>query len=671
MIRFKKNNFQLQTYRLVVILFIAFFISLTLWPSVNSAPLKANYWLGWSITDSQAVQLAKWDLLILDMETQINSRSQLQKIKKLNPNIKILAYITSQEIRKDALYGNSIMRKKLVSGIYNDWYLTDFDDNRITFWPGTYMLNPADTCPNQGGKRFNEYLAGFVVNEIFSTGLWDGIFYDNAWGSLTWLTGNKVDFNKDGKSDSNIDLHWQNGFKFLFNETRRLSGDNFIVMGNGNSSDYVNELNGIMLENFASDNLSWKQSMQIYNYYENGSQTPKTMVINANTNNTGNKNDYKKMRFGLASALMGGGYSSFDHGSADHAQTWWYDEYDVDLGKPVGKAVSANNYQNWQEDVWRRNYSNGLALVNSTYASSNVDLGGEYEKIGGKQDIKINDGSIVENVSLSGRDGLLMLKSLQAETIDNVAFTNGDFLRFFDMHGNKVRNGLFAYDESLPGGAKIFKGDLDGKGKNEKITVEDWRFQIFNNKGERWYNYFPFGGNYTGEMNLAVGRLFGDKDSEILVAAEKGGYIVMYNYHGYTMQAGFYPFGFADRSGFNLAIGNLDGGKASEVIIGVVRGSTNEVLIYDHRLDKLKNRFAVGWGASQTRVASGDVNGDGVDEVIVGLSVPGKSVVKVFDINGKKLSEFIVPSTFGNNQIDVESVDINFDGRDDVVVMTK
>jgi hypothetical protein len=62
-------------------------------------PRRANYFLHWQIDGATAKELSKWDLLVLDMETQVTSRTWLQKIREWNPNIKILAYITPQEIK--------------------------------------------------------------------------------------------------------------------------------------------------------------------------------------------------------------------------------------------------------------------------------------------------------------------------------------------------------------------------------------------------------------------------------------------------------------------------------------------------------------------------------------------------------------------------------------------
>ena len=109
---------------------------------------------------------------------------------------------------------------------------------------------------------------------------------------------------------------------------------------------------------------------------------PQIYVFNANTGNTGKSDNYRRMRFGLASSLVAGDvYFSFDYGSKDHAQVWWYDEYNVKLGDPTSDPAALNGGSKYTKDVWRRDYTHGLALVNATEQSQEVDLGGDYEKL--------------------------------------------------------------------------------------------------------------------------------------------------------------------------------------------------------------------------------------------------------------------------------------------------
>ena len=60
--------------------------------AVRVAPRRANYFLGWDIPISKVAELAQWDLLILDMETQVSSLAALKKIKELLVSHAILLF---------------------------------------------------------------------------------------------------------------------------------------------------------------------------------------------------------------------------------------------------------------------------------------------------------------------------------------------------------------------------------------------------------------------------------------------------------------------------------------------------------------------------------------------------------------------------------------------------
>ncbi len=647
-----------------------------LFPRISSAlrvsPRRANYFLGWEIPSAKVQELAKWDLLILDMETQVNSLANLRKIKELNPEIIILAYITPQEIKADAATSYSIMRRKLVSGISPNWYLTDTSNNKKTFWPGTWMLNVADNAPQVNGVRFNQYLAQFVSKEILSTGVWDGVFYDNAWADVKWVAGDNADLNKDGLQDTDIDAHWREGMRSIYLETRRLVGLKFIIMGNATTDVYKNDLNGIMLESFPS--MGWKETMRVYAANQQGSAQPRFMVINANTGNKGNSQSFQKFRFGLASTLLLDGHYSFDMGDQTHNETWWYDEYDVELGQPLGGPLSLNNKPKFEEDVWRREYENGIAVVNATGVSQDIDLGGEYEKITGLQDKNINNGAIVSQLNLSAKDGVVMLRTFQ--TLKNIVFGNGNFIRFFDIKGNRSRNGLFIYEEGAAGGAKIYRGDLDGDSTEEKIVVSGQKVQIFNSLGQIWFEGFPFAGNYKGELNIAVGKLAGQNTKSIVVSQNKGGQVVIYNYHGRVVRENIFPLGKNYKAGLSVAVAEdvaASADKNGQIVVGVGNGNRPEVVIYNNNLSKINKRFFVDIYRlkGELNVAVGDLNGDRFKEIIVAFDAGKSKQIKIYNLAGKLLSQFKVSTSFATGPVSVGAVDVDFDGKDEVVLMNK
>ncbi len=646
--------------------------------TVNDYPRMANLYLYSPIRQSDVPLLAKWDVLILHMLAQQNSAEQIRQIRQINPNIKILVYITSQEfpINKHAEWDTNPngLFKRLLRGITDEMWLRDNDGAHVVFWDTAWMLNVTDFPGN--GKKWNDYLSDFVVNELLSSGLWDGVFYDNTWSNISWLNGGAIDANRDGQNDkaASLDSAWQAGMSKLFKLTREKYNKPLIIVGNGDRG-YYSDINGIYFENFSTNSyLSWEEKMRLYGLSSNTSREPQVAILgNTSADTAKAQADFSKMRFGLASSLLEDGYYSYDAGSNSHAEKWWYDEYNVNLGEPMGEATSMSGNDNYVKDVWRREFTNGLAVVNSLAEEKEVDLGGEFEKLIGTQDSKVNDGGIVSKIKLAAKDGLLMLKTYQ--TVKDLVFVNGSFVRFVDYLGQRVRNGFFAYDSKYPGGARVYSADIDGVGDDETIVASGAKFEIFNSSGERWFNDYPFGGNFEGDIRISVNKLFEKQlQDQIVIAPSFGEKIIMYNYHGAVMQGGYTPFDPTKYvGGFSVAAALLDGpGKPGSVVVGVGKGKPAEVLIYDNRISQLKKRF---YPYEKTfkgglYVATGDVTGDNRDEIIVSAVSGTDKSIKVFDGNGKKLSEFKPSGLFGSAGTMVGTVDINFDGKMDIAVIS-
>jgi hypothetical protein len=131
--------------------------------------------------------------------------------------------------------------------------------------------------------------------------------------------------------------------------------------------------------------------------------------------------DYAAFRFSLGTALMGDGFLAVSiNGNYNTAGVAWFDEYNVNLGTASQVAatsassvyqagVQAGNYQN--SGVWRRDFQNGIALVNSTTSAKTITLGGTFHKLVGTQDSAINNGDAVTSVTINAEDGLVLCKS--------------------------------------------------------------------------------------------------------------------------------------------------------------------------------------------------------------------------------------------------------------------
>jgi Hypothetical glycosyl hydrolase family 15 len=136
--------------------------------------------------------------------------------------------------------------------------------------------------------------------------------------------------------------------------------------------------------------------------------SPKLAIFNQ----WGDPTDYQSMRYGLASCLMNDGYYSFTSSSTGYSGVVWFDEYNANLGQ----AVSPPPTGAWQNGVWRRDFVNGIALVNPRgNGPQTVQLGGTFVKIKGSQDPAVNNGATVTSVTLQDRDGIILLRQTPAE----------------------------------------------------------------------------------------------------------------------------------------------------------------------------------------------------------------------------------------------------------------
>jgi len=415
-------------------------------------PKIANYFLSWSLNDQNILDLSKWDVLILDMENQVNNPERLERIRELNPDILILAYVPAEEIAYDSQnYNFTRLRAGQVAYVPESWYLHNTQRQRLSFWPGADLMNVTNNVPLKNGERWNSYLANFVKNRILSTGLWDGVFYDNTSASISWVDSGKIDLNNDYRAESNsyVDAQWKAGTMDILRLTRE-ANPNYIIIGNSASDiDFQEYLNGRMFETFPTPwelNGRWDQVTDLYlNKFPERSLNPQVYVINSNTENTGEMDNYRKMRFGLTSTLLGKGYYSFDFGDRSHTQAWWYDEYNSFLGNPQSEAYNLldNNSQDMKLGLWRRDFEDGVVIVNSTKEEQTHVFSKEsFEKINGQQDRRVNNGSKINWLRIAPEDGVVLLK-INTDIIDD-KYSNGSFMRVFDYQGNQTRNGFFA-----------------------------------------------------------------------------------------------------------------------------------------------------------------------------------------------------------------------------------
>lgn len=616
-------------------------------------PKIANYFLNDQIYDHEIKELAKWDLIILDMELQRNNPRALLEIRKLNPDIIMLAYISSQEMYYDlSKRPNSSLRKELLSEIEDDWWLRDGDGNKISFWPGTYMFNLSDQVKeNSLGEKFNDFLPRFVHQKIQSSKIWDGVFYDNIWNHINWINDNLCV----------CDEEWIKGYLKMLQKTRELCGEHFIILGNGQVYDkYLTHMHGIMLESFPSEwEGTWTDSMSRYLSIAKLSRQPSMPIINVHDKN---KENYQLFRFGLTSAMLGDGYYSFDYDITFHGQTWWYDEYDVNLGKAVSfpyNLLNSNSLQ-MQAGLWRRDFENGSVIVNSSHKKQRIIFDKEvFEKIQGSQDKHVNNGQKINWLELNPQDGILLLKTL--ELVRQSSFLNGQFIRVLDNQGKEIRNPFFSYLNQIPALSEVVVLE-----ENKYIYSHQGEIIVIQN-GQEINRFKAFHPNYKGNISLAVGDINGNGQKEIIAGAGLGGgpQINVYNFNG-TLLSNFFAFDMDFRGGVQVAVGDTNGNNKAEIICTPGPGGGPQIRIFDYLGRELSNFFAYDSNLrTGLSISSADLSNNGKFEIIT-APLNGRDLeLKYFNHLGQKLNSFVIKGE--SRSLKLSSFDLNQNGKSEIL----
>jgi hypothetical protein len=228
------------------------------------------------------------------------------------------------------------------------------------------------------------------------------------------------------------------------------------------------------------------------------------------------------------------------------------------------------------------------------------------------------------------------------------------------------------------------------------------RFAIYNgdlNGGWIVTPHMPFRGSedFTGGAYVSAGDLDLDGISEVVVTADTGGgsRVVVYNFRsgdGLQINADFLGIGDANfRGGARTAVGDFNGDGFNDLAVVAGTGGGPRTAVYNGinlftTRTKLMNDFFAfpGLDAARLRngafISSGDINGDGFDDLVFGGGPGGAA--RVFAISGFRLTNtstanalanpianfFVAGDTSDRGGIRVAVKNVDNDGRGDIVV---
>ena len=340
-------------------------------------PHLANVYLaGSEVDDATIAALARWDVVVLNESW---TPEQLQRLRTLNPRIKIFVYVIAYDVPRQPHTRWSGINLSYVTSEDLWWY--DTQGRIASDWPGTGMVNVTSLAPTGALGSWRHFWVEHVVSLVLERPQLDGVYLDNFWQRISWQQQHRQldsDCNPrhnpsgcDGVPDApeRLDALWHEGLTAIVTSLRRRFDEiepyrsrPLTLISNG-ASDYFQWLNGTLYELFPSghaevdyDNpygYNWNREMwdEFAGYAAAPFRTTPYSVSILNCEALGSRWEpirtpefERHKRFTLVSSMLGSGYYSLDGGQAGNANLWWEPEYDHAgrgkgyLGQPLGPA---------------------------------------------------------------------------------------------------------------------------------------------------------------------------------------------------------------------------------------------------------------------------------------------------------------------------------------------
>lgn len=368
-------------------------------------------------------QLAKQSVMVLGYYPGMapggeSMNSIVGSIKSINPNAQVFLYVDADDQfanpSQDTAYTSMIDKLNSMK-----WWLYSGGGEVPNFYgDGGMTINDTPyTAKDSNGDDAIDWLTKWFVNNIYApNSRIDGLYMDNVFTEPRvagdWYNNGNVLQTSSAQAQQAL----QAGYERYFSLVHQLIPGK-AELGNVGTwftdvpvpSGYKNMLEGGELEALIGKSYSiegyggWKAMEDQYYSVMNVTNAPKLVIFNQ----WGSPTDYQAMRYGLASCLMNDGYYSFTSTSAGYYGVVWFDEYNAKLGTPTEPPPTGP----WQKGVWRRDFTNGIALVNPKgNGPQTVQLGGTFVHLKGSQDPSVNNGKSVTSVTLQDRDGLILLR---------------------------------------------------------------------------------------------------------------------------------------------------------------------------------------------------------------------------------------------------------------------
>ncbi len=182
----------------------------------------------------------------------------------------------------------------------------------------------------------------------------------------------------------------------------------------------------------------------------------------------------------------------------------------------------------------------------------------------------------------------------------------------------------------------------------------------------------PYGEAFTGGVRVAAGDITGDGVADLVTAPGAGGGPRIRAFDGVTFApvADFFAYSTDFRGGVTIAVGDVNGDGLADIITGAGPGGGPHVRVFDGRTrEVIRETFAFDSSfTGGVNVAAGDLDRDGRAEVVVAAGAGGGPRVRVFaGSNFSPLADFFATDPTWRGGVNVAVGDVTGRGRPSIV----
>ncbi|MCY2971324.1 MAG: FG-GAP-like repeat-containing protein [Planctomycetota bacterium] len=241
---------------------------------------------------------------------------------------------------------------------------------------------------------------------------------------------------------------------------------------------------------------------------------------------------------------------------------------------------------------------------------------------------------------------------------------------------------FFAFAPSFRGGVRVASGDVTGDGIADVVVAAGPgggpQVNVYDGTSlQLVHSFYAYNAAFDDGIFVAVGDVNGDGYADIITGAGQGGgpHVQVFSGQNYSNIASFFAYNPAFTGGISVASGDVNGDGYSDVVVGAGPGGGPHVLaVSGLQLSQgtqvvLASFFAFDPGINQgVFVGAGDYNGDIVSDIVVAAGPGGGPHIKVFNGSGTSLIDtfFAYDINFAGG-LSVAMADINNDGVAEII----